>query len=59
MSGNRGDDFERNSAFSLYNLYGNALAQESLPRELWNLHFGNPILVIITINLVCKDHATE
>ena len=32
MLRSREEDFERNNAFSLYDLYGHALAQEPLPR---------------------------
>ena len=38
------EDFKRNNAFSLYNLNGNAPAQEPLPQghEIYN--FGRPFL---------------
>ena len=42
MPGSREEDFQRNNAFSLYDLYGHALAQEPCPRghEIYN--FGGP-----------------
>ena len=59
MHGSR-EDFKRNNAFSLYDLYGHALAQEPLPKELWNLqNLVDPFLVIITIDLVCLIYAWE
>ena len=33
MSNTREDDFKRNNSFSLYDLYGNTLAHEPLPRS--------------------------
>ena len=44
MHGSREEDFKRNNAFSLYDLYGHALAQEPLPQvhEIYN--FGRPFL---------------
>ena len=50
----------RNNAFSLYDLYGHALAQEPLPRGLRNLqNLVDPLLVIITLYLVCLIYAWE
>ena len=42
MPGSKEEDFERNNAFSLYDLYGHALAQVPLPRghEIYN--YGRP-----------------
>ena len=40
-----------NNAFSLYDLYSYAPAQKPLPLD--------PSLVIITIHLVCLNHAPE
>ena len=42
MPGSREEDFKKNNAFSLYDLYGHALAQEPLPggHEIYN--FGRP-----------------
>ena len=44
MPGSREEDFKRNNAFSLYDLYGHALAQEPLPwgHEIYN--FCKPFL---------------
>ena len=36
------EDFFRNDAFSPYDLYGHAPAQEPLPRGSWNLQFRRP-----------------
>ena len=43
MSGSR-EDFKRNNAFSLYDLYDHALTQEPLPHGSWNLQFCRPFL---------------
>ena len=58
MPGSREEDFQRNNAFSLYDLYGLALAQEPLPRghEIYN--FGRPFLGHPTY-LVCLIYAWE
>ena len=47
------EDYQRNNAFSLYDLYGHTVAQESLPRghEIYNLL--HPSSVIIIIYSVC------
>ena len=44
MPGSRKEDFQRNNAVLLYDLYGHSLAQEPLPRghEIYN--FGRPFL---------------
>ena len=44
MPGSREEDFKKNNAFSLYDLYGHALAQEPCPggHEIYN--FGRPFL---------------
>ena len=44
MAGSREEDFNRNNAFSLYDLYGHTLAQEylTLGHEIYNL--GGPFL---------------
>ena len=47
MPGSREEDFKKNNAFSLYDLYGHALAQEPLPLEVEKkifkeiMHFHN------------------
>ena len=52
MPGSKEEDFERNNAFSLYDLYGHTLAQgHEKGHEIYN--FGRPFLVIITIHLYC------
>ena len=42
MPGSKEEDFKRNNAFSLYDLYGHTLAQEPLSPEIDNL--GRPFL---------------
>ena len=44
---------------SLYHLYVHALAQELLPKGLWNIILIDPPLVIITIHLFCLNHFPE
>ena len=52
------EDFYRNNAFSLYDLYGHALAQEPLPRGVKKFTIlVDPSLVIITIYSVCLIYA--
>ena len=57
MHGNREDDFERNNAFSLYDLHGHTLAQEPQPRghEIYN--FGRPFVghycYILSLSNLC------
>ena len=44
MPGSKEEDFKRNNACSLYELYNHAQAQEPLPLGSCNLHFGRPFL---------------
>ena len=39
MPGSKGEDFLRNDAISVYDLFGHTLAQEPLPRVSYNLQF--------------------
>ena len=39
MQGSREEELIRNGVFSLYDLYGHALAEEPLPRRSTNLQF--------------------
>ena len=59
MPGSKEEDFKRNNAFSLYDLYGQTLAQEPLPRVMKLIILVDPSLVIITIYLVCLIYACE
>ena len=60
MPGCREEDFKKNNAFSLYDLYGHALAQEPLPRGFMKFTIlVDPSFVIITIYLVCLFYAWE
>ena len=52
------DEFYRNNAFPLYNLYGHALAQEPLPKGVIKVTIlVDPSFVIITIFLVFLIHS--
>ena len=56
------EDISRNNAFSLYDLYSNALAEEPLTGGGGVMKFTILVelsFVIITIHLVCIDHAPE
>ena len=44
MPGSRAEDFKRNNAFSLNDLYGHAPAQEPLPRGQIIYNLGRPFL---------------
>ena len=44
LPGSREENFKRNNAFSLYDLYGHALAQEPRPRGREIYNFGRPFL---------------
>ena len=60
MPGSREEDFKKNNAFSLYDLYGHTLAQEPLPWGVMKFTiFVEPSLVIIIIYLVCLIYAWE
>ena len=55
MPESREEDFLGNNAFSLCNLYGNAIASEVMK---FTISVG-PSLIIITKHLVCMDHTPE
>ena len=42
--GSREEDFIKNNAFSLYDLYAHSPSQEPLPRRSWKFHFRRPFL---------------
>ena len=48
-----------NNGFSLYDLYGHALAKEPLPRGHEITILVDPSLVVITIHLFCLNHTPE
>ena len=54
----RKEDFLRNNAFSLYDIYGHTLVQETpAPGVMKIIIWIDPSLVIIIIYLVCLIHA--
>ena len=52
MPGSREEDFQRNNAFSLYDLYGHAPAKNPCPGVMKFTILVDPSLVIITGTLV-------
>ena len=57
MHGSREEDFKRNNAFSLYDLYGHTLAQEPKPRGHGIYNFGRPFVrhyyYILSLSNLC------
>ena len=53
MPGSREEEFKKNNAFSLYNLYGHVLAQTPAPGVMKSTILVDLSVVIITIYLVC------
>ena len=58
MPGNKQEDFQRNNAFLLYDLYSQA-QENTTPGVNKYIILVDPSLVIITIYSVCLNHAPE
>ena len=57
MPGSKKVDFLRKNTFSLYDLYGNTLAQEPHALEVMKFTIWvDPSLVIISLHLLCLEY---